>query len=138
MEGIAMKIFVAGATGALGKQLLPRLVAGGYDVAGMTRSKSKIEAVRSLGATPVVADALEPEEVARAVAEVEPDVVIHQLTALAGSLGDVRHPDRAFALTNRLRTEGTTCWRRAGQWGCAASWPRAMRGGGLPGVVDLS
>jgi nucleoside-diphosphate-sugar epimerase len=107
MEGIAMKIFVAGATGALGKQLLPRLVAGGYDVAGMTRSKSKIEAVRSLGATPVVADALEPEEVARAVAEVEPDVVIHQLTALAGSLGDVRHPDRAFALTNRLRTEGT-------------------------------
>jgi nucleoside-diphosphate-sugar epimerase len=110
-----MKILVAGATGALGKQLVPRLVASGYDVAGMTRSESRIEAVRSLGATPVVADALEPEEVARAVAEVEPDVIVHQLTALAGSLTDSRHPDRAFALTDRLRTEGTDHLLAAGR-----------------------
>ena len=65
-----MKILVAGATGALGRQLVPRLVAGGHHVAGMTRSDSRVEAVRSLGASPVVADALEPEQVARAVAEV--------------------------------------------------------------------
>jgi nucleoside-diphosphate-sugar epimerase len=110
-----MKVLVAGATGALGKQLVPRLVAGGYEVAGMTRSESKLEAVRSLGATPVVADALEPDEVARAVAEVEPEVIIHQLTALAGSLTDARHPDRAFALTNRLRTEGTDYLLAAGR-----------------------
>jgi NAD(P)H-binding len=107
MKGAVMKILVAGATGALGRQLVPRLVAGGHDVAGMTRSESKIEAVRSLGATPVVVDALEPEEVARAVGEVGPEIIVHQLTALAGSLTDSRHPDRAFALTDRLRTEGT-------------------------------
>jgi NAD(P)-dependent dehydrogenase (short-subunit alcohol dehydrogenase family) len=72
MKGAVMKILVAGATGALGKQLVPRLVAGGHDVAGMIRNESKIATVRSLGATPVVADALEPEEVARAVGEVGP------------------------------------------------------------------
>ncbi len=102
-----MKILVAGPTGALGKQLVPRLVASGYDTYGMTRSESKVEAVHNLGATPIVADALEPEEVARAVAEADPDVIVHQLTALTGSLTDSRHPDRAFALTDRLRTEAT-------------------------------
>ena len=132
-----MKILVAGATGALGKQLVPRLVAGGHDVAGMTRSDSKVEAVRSLGASPVVADALEPEQVARAVAEVEPEVIVHQLTALAGSLTDVRHPDRAFALTDRLRTEGTDHLLAAGRAvgvrrfvaQSYAGWRFARRGG---------
>jgi nucleoside-diphosphate-sugar epimerase len=115
MKGAVMKILVAGATGALGKQLVPRLVAGGHDVAGMTRNESKIDAVRSLGATPVVADALEPEEVARAVGEVGPEIIVHQLTALAGSLTDSRHPDRSFAPTNRLRTEGTDHLLAAGR-----------------------
>ena len=101
-----MKVLVAGATGALGRPLVVRLVARGHEVAGMTRSVSKREAVRSLGARPVVADALDSEEVVRAVAEAEPEVIVHQLTALAGSL-DLRHVDRAFAPTNRLRTEGT-------------------------------
>jgi len=110
-----MKILVAGASGALGRQLVPRLVARGYDVAGMTRSESKIETVRRLGASPVVADALEPEEVARVVAEVEPEVIVHQLTALTDSLSDTRHPDRAFALTDRLRTEGTDHLLAAGR-----------------------
>jgi nucleoside-diphosphate-sugar epimerase len=110
-----MRILVAGPTGALGKQLVPRLVASGYDVAGMARSQSKIEAVRTLGATPVVADALEPEEVAQAVAAVEPDVIVHQLTALTDSLTDSRHPDRAFALTDRLRREGTDHLLAAGR-----------------------
>ncbi|MGH2701203.1 MAG: NAD-dependent epimerase/dehydratase family protein [Actinomycetota bacterium] len=132
-----MKILVAGATGALGKQLVPRLVAAGHDVAGMTRSDSRVEAVRSLGASPVVADALEPEQVARAVAEIEPEVIVHQLTALAGSLSDVRHPDRAFALTDRLRTEGTDHLLAAGRAvgvrrfvaQSYAGWRFARRGG---------
>jgi len=134
-----MKILVAGASGALGEQLVPRLVAGGHDVAGMTLSDSVVEAVRGLGASPVVADALESEEVARAVAEVEPEVIVHQLTALAGSLTDVHHPDRAFALTDRLRTEGTDHLLAAGRaLGVSRFVPRATRGGGLPDVVDAS
>ena len=110
-----MKVFLAGATGALGRQLVPRLVAAGHEVAGMTRSPSKRALLRDLGATPVVADALIPEEVARAVAQFEPEVIVHQLTALAGGMGDMRNPDRAFALTNRLRTEGTDHLLAAGR-----------------------
>jgi nucleoside-diphosphate-sugar epimerase len=101
-----MKVFIAGATGALGKQLVPRLVAGGHEVVGMTRSGSKQEALRALGATPTVADALDPDAVARAVAEAEPEVIVHQLTALAGPV-DMRRVERYFAQTNRLRTDGT-------------------------------
>jgi nucleoside-diphosphate-sugar epimerase len=132
-----VKILVAGATGAMGKQLVPRLVASGHDVAGMTQSDQGVETVRSLGASPVGADALEPEQVARAVAEVEPEVIVHQLTALTGSLTDVRHPDRAFARTDRLRTEGTDHLLAAGRavGVCRfvaqsyAGWRFARRGG---------
>jgi 2-alkyl-3-oxoalkanoate reductase len=106
-----MKVFVAGATGALGRQLVPQLVARGHEVVGMTRTESKQDLLRSLGARPVVADALDPDAVARAVASAEPEVIVHQLTALSGkmSLRDARHPERAAAsiMTNRLRTEGT-------------------------------
>src|SRR3977135_3109271 len=98
-----MRIFVAGATGALGKQLVPRLIANGHEVTGMTRIEAKADAVRELGATPVVADALDADEIAGAVAEAEPEVIVHELTALSGSL-DMRHFDRSFELTNRLRT----------------------------------
>ena len=101
-----MKVFVAGATGALGRQLVPRLVARGHEVTGMTRSPSRQALVRELGASPVVADALDPDAAAAAVAAAGPDVVVHQLTAIAGSI-DPRHLDRDFELTNRLRTEGT-------------------------------
>jgi nucleoside-diphosphate-sugar epimerase len=101
-----MKVFVAGATGALGRQLVPMLVANGHEVTGMTRTPSKQDMVRRLGARPAVADALDPEAVAQVVAEAEPEVVIHELTAInTGSLG--RSIDKMFALTNRLRTEGT-------------------------------
>jgi nucleoside-diphosphate-sugar epimerase len=109
-----MNVFVAGATGALGSQLVPRLVARGHEVVGMTRSASKRDALRELGAAPVVADALDPDAVAGAVAEAAPDVIVHELTALAGSL-DVRHFDRSFATTNRLRTEGTDNLLAAGR-----------------------
>jgi 2-alkyl-3-oxoalkanoate reductase len=101
-----MKIFVAGATGALGQQLVPQLVANGHEVVGMTRTESKRDMVRSLGARPAVADALDPDAVARVVAEAEPEVIVHQLTALSGAF-DMRKVAEYFALTNRLRTEGT-------------------------------
>ena len=101
-----MKVFVAGATGAIGRQLVPRLVAAGHEVHGMTRSESKQAMLHELGAVPVVADALDPDQVAAAVARTRPEVVVHQLTAIPEAL-DMRHFDRDFALTNRLRTEGT-------------------------------
>jgi nucleoside-diphosphate-sugar epimerase len=100
-----MKVFVAGATGAIGTQLVPRLVAAGHEVHAMTRSEKKQASVRALGAVPVLADALVADQVAEAVGTVKPDAIIHELTAI-GPL-DVRHFDRSFAMTNRLRTEGT-------------------------------
>src|SRR5215510_134754 len=102
---LMMRVFLAGATGAIGKQLVPRLVGAGHEVHGMTRSESKQVMLDELGAVPVVADALDAEQVADAVGRAKPDVIVHQLTAI-GSL-DPRHLDRDFALTNRLRTEGT-------------------------------
>jgi nucleoside-diphosphate-sugar epimerase len=114
-----MKVFVAGATGALGRALVPQLVARGHEVVGMTRSASKQDLLRSLGARPVVADALDPDAVAEAVASAEPDVIVHQLTALSGpmSMRDARRPDRSAAatMTNRLRTEGTDHLLAAGR-----------------------
>jgi nucleoside-diphosphate-sugar epimerase len=108
-----MRVFVAGATGAIGKQLVPRLVAAGHDVHGMTRSESNEAMLRELGAVPVVADALDPDQVAGAVARAKPDVIVHQLTAIGAV--DTRHMGRDFAPTNRLRTEGTDCLLSAGQ-----------------------
>src|SRR2546423_6945661 len=85
----------------------------------MTRSASKQDLVRSLGARPVLADALDPDAVAQAVASAEPEVIVHQLTALSGpmSMRDARHPDRSFAatMTNRLRTEATDHLLAAGR-----------------------
>ncbi|HEX2182899.1 MAG TPA: NAD(P)-dependent oxidoreductase, partial [Rubrobacteraceae bacterium] len=101
-----MRVLVAGATGAIGKQLVPRLVEAGHEVHGMTRSESKQAMLYELGAVPVVADALDPDQVAEAVGRARPDVIVHQLTAIPETL-DLRHFDHDFALTNRLRTEGT-------------------------------
>jgi nucleoside-diphosphate-sugar epimerase len=100
-----MKVFVAGATGAIGKQLVPMLVEDGHEVTGMTRTAAKADLVRSLGARPAVADALDPEAVAKAVAEAEPEAIVHEMTDLTGTFA--RNIDRSFATTNRLRTEGT-------------------------------
>jgi len=109
-----MRIFVAGAAGALGKQLIPRLVENGHEVTGMMRSESKSPVVEELGATPIVADGLNPEQVANAVAEANPEVIVHELTALSGN-PDMRHWDRYFELTNRLRTEATDHLLAAGR-----------------------
>ena len=100
-----MRVLVAGATGAIGRQLVPRLVRAGHEVHGMTRTESKRAMLHELGAVPVVADALDPDQVAQAVARARPDVIVHQLTAIGAV--NMRHFDRDFALTNRLRTEGT-------------------------------
>jgi nucleoside-diphosphate-sugar epimerase len=104
---------VAGATGAIGRQLVPRLVAAGHEVHGMTRSESKRAMLHELGAVPVVVDALDSEQLAGAVAAAMPEVIVHQLTAIDGL--DRRHFDRGFALTNRLRTEGTDHLLSAGE-----------------------
>jgi nucleoside-diphosphate-sugar epimerase len=114
-----MKIFIAGATGVLGRALFPRLVAQGHEVVGMTRTASKRDVLTALGARPVVADALDPDAVAQAVASAEPEVIVHQLTALSGemSIRDMRHPESSAAaiMTNRLRTEATDHLLAAGQ-----------------------
>jgi nucleoside-diphosphate-sugar epimerase len=100
-----MRVFLAGATGAIGKQLVPRLAAAGHEVHGTTRNESKQAMLHELGAVPVVVDALDADQVAEAVGRVKPDVIVHQLTAI-GAL-DPRHFDRDFAPTNHLRTVGT-------------------------------
>jgi 2-alkyl-3-oxoalkanoate reductase len=98
---------------------VPQLVARGHEVVGMTRSASKQDLVRRLGARPVVADALDPDAVAQAVASAEPEVIVHQLTALSGpmSVRDARHPERfrGAIMTNRLRTEATDHLLAAGR-----------------------
>jgi nucleoside-diphosphate-sugar epimerase len=113
-KGVAMKVFVAGATGALGKQLVPLLVARGHDVVGMTRTASKRDQLHGLGAQPVVADALDAEAVRRAVGQAAPDVIVHELTAIPAAI-NMRRFGREFALTNQLRTGGTDNLLSAGR-----------------------
>jgi nucleoside-diphosphate-sugar epimerase len=131
-----MRIFVAGATGALGRRLVPLLVEGGHQVTGMTRTAGKAAGLRAAGADPVVADALDRDAVLGAVVAARPEVVVHQLTALAG-MTSMRRFDREFALTNRLRTEGTDHLLEAARAAGArrfvaqsfAGWPFARVGG---------
>jgi nucleoside-diphosphate-sugar epimerase len=101
-----MRVFLAGATGAIGRRLVPTLVAGGHQVTGMTRSQEKAEQLRTAGAEPVVVDALDGAAVAAVVREAQPEAVIHQLTALPQRI-DPRKIERDFALNDRLRSEGT-------------------------------
>jgi nucleoside-diphosphate-sugar epimerase len=101
-----MRVFVAGANGAVGRRLVPMLVARGHRVTGTTTSERGVEAIRAMGAEPVVVDGLDAAGIGEAVATAEPHAIIHEMTALSGA-PDFRHFDRWFALTNRLRTEGT-------------------------------
>ena len=101
-----MKVFLAGATGAIGRQLVPMLIADGHDVTGTTRSQARAQALTEQGAKAAVLDALDREAVHRAVAEAAPEVVIHQLTALPQRI-DPRKVVRDFVLNDRLRSEGT-------------------------------
>jgi nucleoside-diphosphate-sugar epimerase len=100
-----MRVFVAGATGAVGSRLIPLLIAAGHSVLGLIRTPGKAETIRGAGADVAVVDALDGVAVRQAVISAKPDVIVHEMTALSG-VSDLRRFDRVFALTNRLRTEG--------------------------------
>src|ERR1700691_5394632 len=101
-----MKVFLAGATGVIGRRLVPMLLAEGHEVTGMTRSPERAQTLRAAGATPVIADALDEEAVRRAVAEASPEALIHELTSIPPKLNP-RRIERDFLLNDRLRSEGT-------------------------------
>lgn len=105
-----MRIFVAGGSGVLGQHLVPQLVAGGHQVTATTTSPTKLDLLAGLGADPVLMDGLDADAVAAAVTAAHPDVVVHQMTAISAQHAgkpDIKHPDKWFAITNRLRSEGT-------------------------------
>ncbi len=138
-----MKIFVAGATGAVGRPLVAALIKAGHSVAGLTRSASKAEFIRRMGAEPVVADGLDAAAIRAALASTRPDAVIHEMTDLAGA-SDLRHFDRVFATSNQLRTRGTdillTAARETGVRRFIAQsycgWPYARVGGAIKTEAD--
>ena len=138
-----MRVFVAGATGALGKQLVPMLVEAGHEVTGMSRSPAKRGEIEALGANAAIADALDAEAVAAAVGEADPDVIVHQLTAISGDI-DFKHFDEGFEPTNRLRTEATDHLLSAGRAvgvekfvaQSFAPWPYARVGGPVKSESD--
>ena len=131
-----MRVFVAGATGAIGARLVPELVRRGHEVVGTSRSSEKAARLRDLGAEPVVLDLLDAGAVREAVAAARPDAIVHQATALA-RMSDLKNFDRSFAPTNRLRTDGTDALlAAAGEAGVRrfvaqsyAGWPYAREGG---------
>jgi 2-alkyl-3-oxoalkanoate reductase len=129
-------IFLAGATGAVGRALIPRLLERGHTITGTTRSPEKADALRALGVVPVIVDGLDRDAVVAAVAAARPDAIVHEMTAL-GELSDLRHIERSFAATNRLRTEGTDNLLAAAKAAGVerfvaqsyAGWPYARTGG---------
>jgi 2-alkyl-3-oxoalkanoate reductase len=131
-----MRVFVAGATGAIGARLGPQLIERGHEVIGTSRSPQKADLLRAQGAQPVVLDVLDARAVRDAVAAARPEAIVHQATALAG-LSGFKHFDRTFAPTNRLRTQGTDALlaaaREAGVGRFVAQsyagWPYARNGG---------
>jgi nucleoside-diphosphate-sugar epimerase len=102
---MVVRVFVAGGTGVLGRRLVPQLVARGHQVTATSTGEAKLGLLERLGADAVVMDGLDPASVGAAVARAEPDAIVHQMTAIGTA--DIKHMDRWFAATNRLRTEGT-------------------------------
>ena len=104
-----MRVFVAGGTGVIGRRLVPRLVARGHQVTATTTSAGKLGLLERLGAEGVVMDGLDAASVGEAVAKARPDAIVNQMTALSvahSGKPNPRKPDRFFANTNRLRSEG--------------------------------
>jgi nucleoside-diphosphate-sugar epimerase len=138
-----MRIFVAGATGAVGRPLVSALIAAGHSVAGLTRTAVKAEILKRQGAEPVIADGLDEDVMRAAVVSARPDVVIHEMTDLTGTT-DLRHFDRTFASSNRLRTRGIdillTAAREAGAKRIIAQsycgWPYARTGSAVKTEAD--
>jgi nucleoside-diphosphate-sugar epimerase len=107
---IVVRVFVAGGTGALGRRLVQQLIAGGHQVTATTTSPAKLGMLEQLGADAVVMDGLDAVSVGEAVAKSRPDAIVHQMTAISlahAGKPNLKHLDRWFATTNRLRTEGT-------------------------------
>ena len=102
-----MRVFIAGATGAVGSRLVPLLVASGHEVVGTSRSAERLGAIEAAGAKGVVMDGLDAASVRAAVLDARPDVIVHELTGLDGVAPDLKHFDEGFAATNALRTRGT-------------------------------
>jgi 2-alkyl-3-oxoalkanoate reductase len=131
-----MRVFVAGASGVVGRRLVPKLVERGHQVTGSTRTPVKAEAIRAQGAEAAVMDALDATAVKEAIAAAAPDVVVHELTAIPAEM-NFRRFDEVFAPTNRLRTVGTDHLVAAALAGGArrmvaqsyAAWPYGRRGG---------
>ena len=138
-----MKIFVAGATGAVGRPLVSALIRAGHSVAGLTRTASKADFIRKMGAEPVIADGLDAVAIKAALASTRPDAVVHEMTDLAGA-SVLRHFDRVFATSNQLRTKGTdillTAARETGVRRFVAQsycgWPYARVGGAIKTEAD--
>jgi nucleoside-diphosphate-sugar epimerase len=138
-----MHIFIAGAAGAVGRPLTTLLVEHGHTVTGTTRSRARADEIRALGAEPVVVDGLDRDGLIAAVGDARPDAVVHEMTAIS-DLSSPRHIDRAFALTNRLRIEGTdnllAAARAAGVQRVVAQsfagWPAARTGGPVKNEAD--
>jgi 2-alkyl-3-oxoalkanoate reductase len=138
-----MKIFVAGATGAIGRALIPLLLANGHGVIATTRTPAKAQQLLDLGARPVVLDGLHRDAVLAAVDEARPDAIVHQMTALSG-VTDLRRFAASFATTNRLRTEGCDhlleAAKRTGVERVVAQsfagWPFARTGGPIKTEED--
>jgi nucleoside-diphosphate-sugar epimerase len=102
-----MRVFVAGGAGVVGRRLVPQLVARGHQVTATATNLDKLVSLQQLGAEAVVMDGLDALEVGKAVTEARPDAIVHEMTAIGRKKPDIRHMDRWFAITNRLRTEGT-------------------------------
>jgi nucleoside-diphosphate-sugar epimerase len=133
-----MRVFVAGASGAIGQRLLPQFVARDHQVVATTRSVEKMDRLRGLGVEPLVMDGLDAGSVGEAVARAEPDVIVHQMTALAG-VNELKHFDDGFAVTNALRTSGTDHLLAAAEAvgvrrfvaQSYTGWPNAREGGAV-------
>ncbi len=138
-----MKIFLTGGTGAIGKFLLPQLLEKRHEVVALTRSAEKAVAIEEMGASAVIADPLDKQQLTAAVRRAEPEVIIHQLTALTGA-GNFKKFDEEFALTNRFRTEVTdTLLAAARTIGTRrfiaqsyCGWPYARKGGPIKTEED--
>jgi 2-alkyl-3-oxoalkanoate reductase len=138
-----MRIFVAGAAGAVGNRLLPLLVSAGHSVVGLTHTPARADAIRAAGAEAAIVDGLNRPAVVKAVANVKPDVIVHEMTSLSAA-NDLRKFDQSFALTNPLRTEGldnllaaakqAETWRVVAQSFCG--WPYARNGGPVKSEDD--
>jgi nucleoside-diphosphate-sugar epimerase len=138
-----MHIFIAGASGTIGHTLIPYLIKQGHTVTGTTRSSAKADTLRALGAKPAIMDGLDAASVLAAVEAAKPDAILHEMTALHG-MNPRQKPDRVFAVTNRLRTEGTkhllAAARQAGVKKFVAQsyagWPYARSGGPIKSEND--